>query len=386
MKTLGVGMVGYGFIGKVHTYAYQSLPFYYNPVPARIKLVGVCTSRPETARKAAEHGGYEFHTTDYRDLLAREDIHIINCCTPNCFHKDLVIDALRAGKHIYCEKPLTRNLAEAREIWQVAKESDVIHQMSFEYRFFPATMRAKQLVEDGFLGQVFHFRAGHLHSGYIDPQRPISWRLDVSQSGGGALFDLGSHALDLVRHLLGDYKSVSATLDTFFKERPLPGGGGEMGKVEVDDLALLRVKMENGAWGLVEASRLATGVNDELRVEIHGSKGALRFNLMDPNWLEVYDAREVGEPMGGNRGFKRIETVQRYPAPAVQPAPKVAVGWIRAHMASMYDFVCNVVEGRLGSPNLYDGYKIQEIMEAVCLSSRSSREVSLDEFAGVYPL
>jgi predicted dehydrogenase len=249
--------------------------------------------------------------------------------------------------------------------------------MIFNYRFSPAMMRARQLVEEGFLGRIFSVRAAYLHAGYVDPTRPISWRLDAARSGGGALFDLGSHVLDLIRFLLGEYESVYAVTETFIKERPLPGKPGERMTVNVDDLALMIVRLANGAVGTFEASRLATGTNDELRLEIHGSEGALRFNLMEPNWLYVYDARQPGEPVGGQRGFKAIETVQRYPAPAVLPGPKFSVGWMRFHIASQYDFIANLVEGRPASPDFVDGLKVQEVMEAGYISAREKRWVSL---------
>ncbi|MGQ9631602.1 MAG: Gfo/Idh/MocA family protein [bacterium] len=377
MKEYGIGMVGYGFIGKVHTYAYKNLDLFYDPPPCRVKLVGVCTAHEDTAGKAIEQAGYEFATTDYRKLLARDDIHIVNCCTPNYLHKKILVDSLRAGKHIYCDKPLAMNLREAREIVEEAKAAGVVHQMTFEYRFIPAILRAKQLVDEGFLGDVFSFRSAYLHSGYIDPDRPMSWRLDKGMSGGGALFDLGSHVLDLIRFLLGDVAEVYATTKTFITERPVREGSPERAKVEVDDLVLMQIRMRNGALGTLEASRVATGTNDELRLEIHGSRGAIYFNHQDPNWLYVYDTRDKEGEYGGDRGFKRIEAVQRYPSPAALPGPKFAIGWMRFHLASQYDFLCNVVRGKVGHPNLEDGCAVQEIMEAATLSADWGRWVSL---------
>ncbi|GAB4540540.1 MAG: Gfo/Idh/MocA family oxidoreductase [Anaerolineae bacterium] len=371
-----IGLVGYGFIGRVHTLAYQVLPLMYDPFPAEIRLSGVCAASQASVQKGLEQGGYQFGTTDWRELVARDDIDVIDCCAPNFLHKDVLIEAMRAGKHVYCDKPLAMNLAEAREIVQVAQETGVQGQMTFNCRFSPAMMRARQLVEEGFLGRVFSLRAAYLHAGYIDSQRPISWRLDAARSGGGALFDLGSHVLDLIRFLLGEYESVHALTETFIRERPLPDKSGS-GPVEVDDLALMTVRMASGAVGTVEVSRLATGTNDELRLEIHGSEGALRFNLMDPNWLYVYDAREPGDPLGGQRGFKAIETVQRYPPPAALPGPKFSVGWLRFHIASQYDFLTRLIEGRPASPDFVDGLKVQEVMEAAYLSARDRSWVSL---------
>jgi len=388
LKELGIGMIGYGFMGKMHTYAYMSIPFCYSPPFAKIRLVGVCTAHEETAQEAIEQSGYEFGTTDYRKLLERDDIHIINCCVPNYLHSDIIIDAVNAGKHIYCENPMAMNLSEAREMLEAAEKAGVVHQVTFHNRFSPAMLRAKQLVDEGFLGQPMSFRVAYLHSGYIDPNRPMSWRLDKKQGGGGALYDLGSHAIDLIRYLLGDCTKVFASLHTFIKKRPVKSNGETMyAKVEVDDLAILQMNMQkathdfvlaqNGAVGTMEASRIATGSTDELLIDIHGTQGALHFNLMDPNWLYAYDARAEAEPLGGMQGYTRIQTVQKYPQPAVFPSSKASIGWMRLHVASLYDFVTNVARGEVGSPSFLDGVKTQEIMEAALISAEQERWIDL---------
>ena len=382
MQTLGIGMVGYGFMGKMHTYAYQSLPMIYDPPPAKIKLIGVATTSEESGRKAIEQAGYEFTTRDYHDLLERDDIHIINVCVPNHLHREVATDALRAGKHIYCDKPLALNLREAREIWEVAREAKTIHQMTFNYRFIPALLRAKQLVDAGFLGRVFQFRVCYLHSSYIDPEKPMSWRTDKAKSGGGAFADLGSHVIDLVRHLLGDFESVFATAETFIRERPPKVGASERAPVEVDDVMWMQARMESGAIGTIEASRVSTGACDEIRIEIHGEKGALRFNSMDPNWLDVYDARLPGGDYGGDRGFKRIECIQQYPKPASLPGPKNSVGWMRYHIAGIHDFVDNVAHGRQSNPSIYDGLKVQEVLEAAYLSAEKNAWILISFLEG----
>jgi len=329
-RRLGVGMIGYGFMGKVHTYAYKNLAFYYDPPPVKPRLVAVCTTRPETAERAAAHGGYEKAHTDFRTVAEDPEVDVVHICTPNAFHCEAAIAALEAGKHVYCDKPLAATLEEAERMVAAAEHNPgAIHQVTFQYRFLPVTLRAKELMAEGFAGRLFGYRAAYLHSGYIDPARPISWRLDLARSGGGALLDLGSHVIDLMRHLAGEIQAVSAICKTLITERPTPEGG--MARVEVDDVALLQVELEDGAVGTIEASRLATGTNDELKFEIHGDGGGLRFNLMRPNWLEVYDCRDPGGPYGGWRGFKAIEAVQRYPAPAALPPPKVSV---RPHRVS----------------------------------------------------
>jgi len=376
LPELGVGMIGYGFMGQIHTYAYQSIPFLYNPPPARIRLAAVCTAHEDTARRAADRAGYARAMTDYRQLIDDPAVDIVHVCTPNAAHAEACIAALSAGKHVYCDKPLARNVAEAEAIVSAADRSATsTHQMTFQNRFLPATLRAKELMDEGFVGRLFGYRAAYLHAGYIEASRPMSWRLDAHVSGGGALHDLGSHIIDLMRHLTGEITRVSARCETLIPERPTRDGG--TARVEVDDVVLMQVELANGALATLEASRLATGVNDELNFEIHGDKGALRFSLMDPNWLYAYDHRDTPGPYGGTRGFKAIETVQRYPTPAALPGPKCSVGWVRAHIACLHNFLACIVEDRQPVPSLHDGLAVQRIMAAAQESSRTRQWVDV---------
>ena len=376
-QTLGVGMVGYGFMGKVHTYAYRTLSIFYDPLPVDTRLVGVATSSPATAERAMRQGGYEVGTDDYRRLLDRDDIHIIHCCTPNDTHREVVTAAIAAGKHVYCDKPLARNLAEAEDIASAARKGKRTYQMAFNYRFVPALLRAAQLMREGFLGEPLCFRIAYLHAGYVDPERPMSWRLDAERSGGGALLDLGSHIIDLARHLLGDFRRLRATTHIFTPRRPTATGIGLTAPVEVDDAVWMQAEMECGGIGTLEASRVSTGASDEIRLEIHGRLGALAFNLMDPNWLQVYDNRLPEQPLGGMRGFTRVESVQRYPAPASLPLPKNTVGWLRFHVASIHSFLENVAAGRPGNPSLEDGLVVQRVMDAAYRSAEGGNWMNL---------
>ena len=379
IPTLGVGLAGFGFIGKVHTYGYVNIPLFYDPAPAKVRLVGVCTSRPETAEKAREQGGYEFGTARFEDLLEREDIHVINVASPNDVHRDQVIAALEAGKHVYCDKPLTTCAADAEAILAAAQaHPGQIHGMAFHMRFIPATLRARQLVQQGFLGRIYHFRGSYLHAGYTDPGRPVSWRL-TAEGGGGALSDLGSHILDMMRYLIGDYAAVRATTETYVKERPAAKGSREMLPVEVDDYVALQARMADGALGFVEASRFATGTHDGASFEIFGETGALRFNMMDPNYLYAYDARVPEADLGGMRGWTQIECLQRYPKPSVLPSPKLPVGWMRFHLHSQFDFLTAITRGELGTATLFDGVRTQRVDEAVRKSAASGEWERVDD-------
>ncbi len=360
---VGVGMVGFGFIGKVHAYGFRNLGLFYAPPPALPRLVGVCTSRPETAERARQTGGFEFGTTRYEDLLERDDIQVIDVATPNALHRDQVVGALEAGKHVYCDKPLCVTLEEAREVVAAADaRQELAHGMAFHCRFVPATMRARELVEEGFLGDVYHFRASYLHSGYADPKRPMSWRLEPQ---GGCLADLGSHVIDLMRYLLGEYDSVRGTLQRWLHERPSADDPSRMVPVEVDDYASLQARMQCGALGFIEASRFATGTADDMSFEVYGERGALRWRMMDPNYLDAFDAT------GSRQGFTRIATVQHYPEPSALPSPKLPVGWMRFHMHAVFDFLTAVCEGRPGTATLHDGAATQAVMEAVHRSDAS---------------
>lgn len=379
METLGVGMVGYGFIGRVHTISYLNLPFFYKPLPAKLKMVGACSSPVDDAKEGVLQAGFEFATDNYKELIKRPDIDIIEVCTPNYLHKDVIIDALGAGKHVNVEKPLAMSLEEAKEILNAAQESPgLVSQMCFEYRYAPATLRAKQLIEEGFLGRVYSIRTVYLHAGNSDPKRPSYWKIQKQYCGGGSLYDLASHIIDLVRFLLGDFTKVFAKLETFVKERPVANDPGKTCEVDVDDIALLLFELENGAMGTLEATKVATGTNDEVRIEIHGEKGTIRFNSMQPNYLEVYDTRDEEEPIGGMRGFKAIETVQRYPKPAAAfPGPKFSIGWIRYHAGNAYDFIKNIAEKKKPGADILSGYKVQEVIEAALISDMQKKWIDL---------
>ena len=358
---LGVGILGFGFMGRTHTYGLINIPLYYEPLPFKIKHISVCNPSEKKRTVAEGTGYYRRVVEDYRALIEDPEIDVICVSSPNCFHREQLVAAMRAGKHIYCDKPIVGNFSEVRDVLAAMGSYDGKHQMALQYRFFPATMRAKQLVEEGFLGRVAHYRAAYLHSSNIDPMKSLQWKSDKSTGGGGVLFDMGVHVLDLMTHLLGGIESLNAASTTYHKERP-SAGTGEMVPVEVDDATVLIVRHEDGALGLVEASKVATGSCDELRFEIHGEHGAMRFNLMDPNWLEVYDLRDDAGPIGGHRGFKKIECVQQYPKPVSGfPHPKFGIGWMRAHMHCIFNLLECVALDRTPSPSLHDGVRAQQV-------------------------
>jgi predicted dehydrogenase len=379
MKELRIGLVGYGFIGRVHALGYRSIPIYYNGKPCAIRLAGVCDVSERACREAVEQCGFEIASTDPASFVRRPEFDAIDCCAVNLAHRNVVVGALEAGKHVYCEKPLAMNLAQAREMVEAARARPSLKtQVTLEYRFFPALLRARELVAQGFLGRVFSVRGEYLHSSFVDPARAVHWKVDKKVGGGGALLDIGSHVLDLVRFLAGEVAEVTATTATFTKRRPVAGKPGEFMEIEADDIGVMLLRMADGAVGTIEASKVATGATDDLKIEVRGSKGAIRFSLMEPNWLYVYDFTEPGGAYGGERGFKRIECCQRYPD-IVIPTPYFGLGWIRSHFHAQYEFLRAIVEDRPCSPSFEDGLRLQELVEAGYRSAEQRRWVSLAE-------
>jgi predicted dehydrogenase len=271
-------------------------------------------------------------------------------------------------------------MAEAREIAAALTDYGGIAQMTFQNRFFPATIRARQLVEERLLGQVLEFRAAYLHSGSADPDAPLKWKLS-GRHGGGVIADLGSHAMDLIQHLVGDFDELLAMTHVAYAERPSAHDPHVRIAVDAEDCVRMLVRTRSGAVGTIEASKIATGTEDELRFEIHGSLGAIRFNSMAPHYLDVYDARAPDRPVGGQRGWTRVECGQRYPSPAGFPGPKFSIGWIRTHMACLAHFLDSVVKGVPGEPSLAQGLKIQRLIACARVSAESKRWVQVAKVA-----
>jgi predicted dehydrogenase len=369
MKTYNVGILGFGFIGKVHAYGYSTLPFYYDPLPLRARITHVMTGRKETAEKGCQLIGADVAATDYRAVTENPAIDIVHICTPNRLHKDALLSAMRHQKHIYCDKPLVASMAEADEIRAALKAYRGTAQMTLQNRFFPATIRAKQLIDEGRLGKVLQFRACYLHGGSADPNAPLKWKLSA-EAGGGVVADLASHVLDLVDWLVGPIRRLSAATHIAYPERPSPSDPARRLSVDAEDCVILLAQLESGAVGTIEATKIASGTEDEIRLEIHGSRGAVRLNGMDPHHLEFHDATAADRPQGGSRGWLRIDAGHRYAQPSTGfPSPKAAIGWIRSHVACLANFLEAVAQGRPATPGLEQGIAIQHLMHCVLRSA-----------------
>jgi len=378
MKQIGIGMVGYGGVARVHGMAYRAIPFHYGLPAGTVKIVGIADRNCDATEAAASELECEVCTTDYQELLGRPDVDVVDICVPNHMHEEIILAAATAGKHIFCEKPLAMDVAQGRRIVDAVEKAGVKHQLNFNFRFYPAVSRARQLIEEGFLGRVFSFRGCFYRSSYINPDKPLSWRLSKSIAGGGALFDLGSHVIDLIYYLLGEFGSVQAVTDTLIKERPIAPGSKEKGPVDVDDIVLMQVRMANGALGEFEISRMGTGATNDMKIEIFGEKGALRFSAEEPSWLEVFDVRDSDQPAGGMSGFRKVQAVGRFEGHKV-PDWSMAPGFVTTFVESQYKFLKAVSDDTQPAPSFKDGLHIQEVMQATLLSSDEKRWVSIAE-------
>ncbi len=361
MRTFGIGIIGAGFMGKTHTYNYVNIPLFYDDLPFKIKLIGICNRTIGKAERLKEDFGFEFATSSYTDLLGRNDIDIIDVCTPNNVHREQIVASLEAGKHVYADKPLCITDEEADDIVRASEESGMIGQMAFHNRFYPWALRIKLLHDKGFFDRLISFRATYYHSSNIKTKKFRGWKQDIKEAGGGTLVDMGSHVLDLIYYFLGEYERLSMESLILYPERT--DENGNIVKIESEDHILLQGKMKNGALGTIEVSKIITGSNDDLGLELYGTEGALRFNSMNPNYVYVYDMRDEDTPIGGMRGFKALETMNKDPESKSNfPGPRFGIGWLRGHMASQYNFLKCVYNEKPASPSFFEGAYIQKIM------------------------
>jgi len=377
IKEIGVGVLGYAFMGKAHTNAYIKMPIFFYPPPAKPKLVAICGRTEGAVAEAARRYGYETYYTDWKELIKDDRIELVDNCLPNNLHAQPCIAAAEAGKHILCEKPLAMSVEEAKKMYDAAEKADIKHMIGFNYRFVPAIRLAKKLIDEGYIGKILQFRAVYLQEWIMDPEFPLVWRLRKSIAGAGALGDLGAHIIDLARFLVGDISSVCGMTETFIKERPLPDDPKKKGKVDVDDAFIALVRFKNGAIGSLEASRFCAGRKNYERVEIHGTEGSIVFNLERLNELEVYSNRDPEDRMG----FRNIivtETVH----PFIEhwwPHGHI-IGWEHTFIHEVYHLIDCIVNDKPIAPmgaTFYDGLKCQEVLRAIIESSENGKWVTI---------
>jgi predicted dehydrogenase len=374
---VGIGMLGYAFMGKAHTNAYKKLPYMVYPPPAVPRLVAIAGRNEAATKEAAQRYGYETYYTDWRELLKNDRVQLFDNGGPNDAHAEPSIAAAQAGKHVLCEKPLARNAKEAATMLEAVTKAGVKHAVMFNYRFVPAIRQAKELIDSGALGQIYHYRAVYLQE-WIMPHygTPMIWRLDKNQAGSGALGDLGAHIIDLGRFLVGEPKNVSALTRTFIPQRP--NADGSLGQVTVDDAFIAAVEFENGAIGSVEASRFAAGRKNYNCLEVNGEKGTLRFNLERMNELEVF---WVGETPKETQGFHNVLVSESY-------HPFWSNWWPQGHMigwehtfvhqiAHVLDAIVNNKDIAPYCADFEDGYKNAVICDAILQSAQDGRRVAI---------
>jgi predicted dehydrogenase len=373
MKEIKVGVLGAGFMGKTHIFGYRAIPVYYEP-EYKIKLVGICNRTLAKAQKAKELYDFEFATDREDDLFSRADIDVIDICTPDAYHKGQIIKALDAGKHVYCEKPLISCGQGAQEILKHPSLEKVTTQTVFHNRFFASVLRAKQIIEEGRLGQILAFRGQFLLSSNAKSDSVAGWRHNARESlGNGVLHDVGSHISDMVYYLLGDFSKVYAKTQAPYATRP--DGKGGCVPCRIDDAVYMIATLKNGAVGTIEASKLVPGATTNMRLEINGEKGSLIIDLVEPNWLYFYDNTLPDQKLGGYKGFTRIECIQNYDTAVTFPPGKHPIGWIRAHVHSLYSFLEGVTQGKQVSPSLKDGLYIQNLLDTAFKSALENKEM-----------
>ncbi|KAA0228966.1 Gfo/Idh/MocA family oxidoreductase [Fimbriimonadia bacterium ATM] len=375
-RKVRIGLVGYQFMGKAHSNAYRQAPRFFD-LDWEPELAVICGRSEGPLRAAAEKFGWAEVETDWRRLVEREDVDLIDVSTPGHMHAPIAIAAAQNGKAVWCEKPLANTLDEAMQMRDAVANAKVPHALFHNYRFAPATALAKKMIDNGDLGRIYHFRAVYLQDWIADPNFPLVWRLEKQFAGSGAHGDINAHIIDLARLLVGEIAEVSGHLETFVKQRPKLAAvddrlGGvaskEMGDVTVDDAAMFLARFQNGALGTFEATRFAVGRKNHNRFEINGSKGSLVFNLERMNELEYYSAEDPEDL----RGFRCIQaTDASHPYCANWWPVGHIIGYEHTFVHLVADGLSKMAKGENPSPDFEDGLRNQRVLDAVERSSAS---------------
>jgi predicted dehydrogenase len=384
MNTINVGLIGCGFMGKAHSNAYRNVGFFFPDMAAKPVRKLICGIPEPALKKAAAEFGWEEYETDFQKVIERDDIDVVDITTPNFLHCEEVIQAAEAGKHIYCEKPIAMSVAEGKQMVEAVTKAGVKHTVGFNYRRCPAVSLMKQMIAEGKIGQIYHFRGAYLQDWITDPDFPLVWRLTKEVSGSGAHGDLNAHLIDLARYLVGEFDEVVAMDKIFIKERPmvvestgLSGqGSSKKGKVTVDDAMLFMANFKNGAVGSFEATRFATGRKNHNRIEINGSKGSLVWCFEDMNYVQFFSKED--EEL--NQGFRSIiATEPDHPYAGAYWPPGHILGYEHTFINQVYDFITAVATDGEIIPDMVDGLRCQEVLEAVSMSCQERGWVKIAE-------
>jgi predicted dehydrogenase len=377
-RTFRVGLIGYRFMGKAHSNAWRQAPRFFN-LKANVELHTLCGRHAASVQAARAQLGWQNAATDWQEVVESPLIDIVDIGAPNDLHAEIAIAAARNGKHILCEKPLALNVKQAEAMLAAAQKAKVVHMVCHNYRRIPAIALARKMIGEGALGRIFHFHARYAQDWLVDPEFPINWRLQKETSGSGANGDINAHIIDLGRYLVGEFKEVCGLLNTFVAERPLAEalakGARKMGKVTVDDAALLIGRMENGVLANLEATRCAAGRKNHIEIEINGSKGSLYFDFEDMNRLKFFN----GDDPKDRQGFRDILVTERGVQPYVGNwwPPGHLIGYEHTFVHTVADFVNACAEGKPVQPTFEDGLKNQRVLAAVEESNQKGRWIKL---------
>lgn len=385
MKTLNVAIIGTKFMGKAHSNAWANAPRFFDMGIQPVLKVAVGTDRDGT-QALADTWGWEEASTNWREVVARPDIDIVDISTPTYLHCDMAVAAAEAGKHVFLEKPFSLTVAEARRMVDAVEKAGVVHYVNHNYRRAPAVRLAKRLIDDGFIGRLFHWRSAYLQDWIVDPNFPLTWHLRSETAGYGAHGDLGSHSVDLARYLMGDIKAVTGLMANFITERPLPGKGAatftagsgessEMGRVGVDDASFFVVEFANGALGSFEVSRFAPGRKNFNTFEVYGSEGSLVFNLERMNELQVFSRNDPAYA----QGFRTILVTEagQHDYIANWWPPGHMIGYEHEFHHAVVDFMKAIETGGEIRPNFHDGLAEMQVLHAAAESARTGQKVSV---------
>ena len=363
-REINIGIVGTKFMGRAHSNAFIDVPHFFD-VPARPVLRAACGRNVADLEAFARRFGWQTTETSWEELVARDDIDLVDICTSNLTHRPIAVAAARAGKHVLCEKPIAMNSDEARLMLDAAREADVRHMVAFNYRRVPAIILAKQLIEEGKIGQIRHFNAVYYQDWLVDPDFCYVWRHDIEEGGSGAHGDMNAHTVDLARYLVGEIEAVSGAKEVFVKERPLSDGSGK-GTVTADDATYFLARFRDGAMGSFLATRLATGRKNFLRLEIFGSEGGLAFNLERMNELEFYSRRDEAT----EQGFRTIMVTESgHSFIGSWWPPGHIIGWEHTFIHEVRDLLLAIDKGEAVYPDFYDGLRCQQVLDAAVQSA-----------------
>ena len=359
-EKLNIGIVGAGFMGRAHSNAWLDAPYYFD-LPFQVERKVACDAMENVVNPFAEKFGWQETSDNWEEVVKRDDIHVIDICSSNQSHMPIAVEAARHGKHVICEKPISRSAEEAGKMLEAVRQAGVHHMVSFNYRRVPAIVLAKKMIEEGRIGEVRHFNAAYYQDWLVDPEFPFVWRHDAKESGSGAHGDMNAHTVDLARYLVGEFVSVCGQEKIFIKERSVPGSKN-MAKVTTDDAMIFLALFKNGAAGNFTATRFATGRKNFLRLEIFGSRGSILFNLERLNELEYFSRDDET----GEQGFRNIIVTEgSHPYLESWWPPGHILGWEHTFIHEMADFVSAIGSEKKIYPDFHDGLRCQQVLDAV---------------------